>query len=296
MMKHIMRLTFAVTICTLVTAYVTACGSHSQDGANGTSAKTGGLTTSTVQGEAQGGVSFELFEADAWYVAPVTDEYEEDYDGYLGMATIVYRDSASLMLPTLLQLRDSVIKCAFLAVGNPAEAAQKYFATTVEEIQFDFKQTDKCPDTPDSLTVRGGVTISGGVAALMPKYISYCINTFSYVPMAAHPLSFNNYIVAELPSGRVLKLSDLVTPQGMEALPGKAQAIAREQRLPVDNPPSTFPLPGNNNFYIAVDGGLVLAYNVYEIASYAAGPIDIKIYGWQIEQYLTPKGRELLIG
>lgn len=233
-------------------------------------------------------VSFEPFAADEWYAA------ESPEGWFSSVKTVVMRDSVSLMLPVKGAIRDSVIKTAFDTVCPPLEAAHSLFLKAATESDFPFKKVDSRPNLPDSLTAPAVVTITGSVVALTPRFISYVVISQTYTAPAAHGYTAYEYVVAELPSGKVLKLDDLLTPAGIDALPALARQSAEINNLTIDNCPGPLPLPYNNNFFISPDGVLTLAYNAYEIGSYAQGLIKIPIWNWNYEQYLTPLGRFLL--
>ncbi len=55
-----------------------------------------------------------------------------------------------------------------------------------------------------------------------------------------------------------------------------------------------FPITVSNSVYIS-EGNIVFHYNPYEIGPYSLGPIDIEVSPLQVEKYLTPEAKTLLI-
>jgi hypothetical protein len=49
-------------------------------------------------------------------------------------------------------------------------------------------------------------------------------------------------------------------------------------------------LPADGNFYISSEGEIVFAYQPYEVASYAQGPINIPFYSYELIDYMTDEG------
>lgn len=255
------------------------------------SAKHSGGASPTSSGftptDENGCISFSPFEYATWYKL---DLEEEDLGS---LRAISMRDSASMMLPDLTMLRDSILYCAFDTVCEPTQGARLLFEKAMQETGYPYAEATSAPAGADSVVAQGVVTVRGGVIALMPSYLSYIITNTSYVPPAAHGITGYWYVVAELPSGRVLKLTDIITQEGLKALPAIAKENARQENLEIDDL-EKLPLPSGLSFYISSQGVLTLAYQVYEIACYAAGPINIPIYSWQISDYLTDTGRRIL--
>jgi hypothetical protein len=96
----------------------------------------------------------------------------------------------------------------------------------------------------------------------------------------------NQYISYIIPKAKILTITDLFTPEGIEALPKVIQQQADELSSAI-GPTEIESLPAGNNFYISNDGQIIFAYQPYEVASYAQGEIQVPFYPYELVQYMT---------
>ena len=140
----------------------------------------------------------------------------------------------------------------------------------------------------------GSVEVRGNIASLCHDYVSYAILHSSYMPRAAHGMYGTEYLVFSIQADKILSISDLFTPEGLEALP---QILRRKARSMAGYIGATDiqSLPAGGNFYINNPGNLIFSYQPYEIASYAQGQIDIEIEPYVVSDYLTALGKKILL-
>ena len=117
-----------------------------------------------------------------------------------------------------------------------------------------------------------------------------------YSAGAAHGMYVHNYITYDTERNHVVTLEDilidpdLIRPHILQSINLKFDYTEEDLFLPEDNIPN---VPGV--FYFE-DGFLHLVYQVYEIASFAQGHIDVPLFHHYSEDYddiLTPYGKEL---
>lgn len=239
-------------------------------------------------------IQFDFYSANRAYSLEnsITD-YEADDDLTIGC-------KASLFVPVkymgndVSAFRDSVFKVAFDTIAPTVEeAAEIYFAETIAETGYDGVPLEVSADSRSS-SYDGYVETDGSIAAMTPDYISYAVTQSIYYPRAAHGLYATRYIVYATAADQVVTLNDLFTPEGIKALP----AIIRSRAISLQGvigQTDIRNLPADGNYYISNGMGIVFAYQPYEVASYAQGAINVGIQPYDVSDYLTPLGKELLL-
>ena len=118
-----------------------------------------------------------------------------------------------------------------------------------------------------------------------------------YYAGAAHGMYLNNYITYDTQLDKIVTLEDvlidpeLIRPHILNSINLKYEYTEEDLFMPEDN---MLPIP--SQFYFE-DGYLHLVYQVYEIASFAQGDIDVPIFYPNDEkspEYLTPYGKEVM--
>lgn len=140
----------------------------------------------------------------------------------------------------------------------------------------------------------GAFMAESDIASLTAKTASFAITVSSYAPRAAHGDYFTRYVNYDMAENRLIALSDLITEDGLKALPKMLRRNAYQMRAFIGGT-DLKALPSDNNFYINTAGDIVFAYQPYEIASYAQGEIQIPIAPDQISDLLTPYATALLL-
>ena len=186
-------------------------------------------------------------------------------------------------------LRTAIIKTAFdtTATSGSSQLIEDVFRATAAESGYMPVDTVVPENVYD-----GCLIVEGDIAALTSSILSYSVTVSRYEPMAAHGMYGSYFINYDLKNGKIFNLSDIVTTDGLAALPAILRKIARNMRNYV-GPTDLTALPADGNFYIDLRNNLVFVYQPYEIASYAQGLIEIPIPAYQISENLTPYGKSL---
>lgn len=208
---------------------------------------------------------------------------------------VCYEDSAIMFLPVkiygqdITALRDTIIKAAFDTIAAPEEAMKSYFSKVANDLGYN---AVIAPDSVPRTDADGMSLIEGEIFSMSPEILTYRVSNYQYFPAAAHGLTTTQYINYNIPEGKILTLSNLFTPEGLEKLPAMLQKRAR-QLVPAIGPTSIDALPTMGNFYISLDEAIVFVYQPYEVASYAQGAIAISFYPYQLTELLTPEGQKV---
>ena len=129
------------------------------------------------------------------------------------------------------------------------------------------------------------------------RFAVYRLFTNLYYAGAAHGMYVHNHITYDTQLDKIVTLEDvlidpeLIRPYIMKSINLKYDYTEEDLFMPEDN---KLPIP--SEFYFE-DGFLHLVYQVYEIASFAQGDIDVPIFYPNDEkspEYLTPYGKEVM--
>lgn len=199
-------------------------------------------------------------------------------------------------------LRDSILMASTGTTGNDAGAVlTEYFAKAVQEHGYEVADTVFGPTEDDPRAdkflnrVDGFESINGTIMAITPNVLCYSLMCSSMQPGAAHGMYGTRYFNYDIAGKRVLALSDLFTPSGIEALPAIIAAKARRM-APTIGPTDIKALPADDNFYLPGDGTIVFAYRPYEVASYAQGEINIPLEAYSLSDFFTPAAFAIFFG
>lgn len=206
---------------------------------------------------------------------------------------ILFRDSVAMIMPEKIygkearSLRDSILNAAFDTVAPLDDAIAAYFRNSVSEVGYSYI------DAPDSLPgndVDGMAFVEGNIFNLSPRLLTYCITSYVYFPGAAHGLTNTSYVSYLIEDEKVVTLSDIFTPEGLEALPAIINSRAKKLEGAIGPTDKITALPAQGDFYISLDGSITFVYQPYEVASYAQGAIQISFFPTELTEYLTEEG------
>ena len=133
--------------------------------------------------------------------------------------------------------------------------------------------------------------------SLSTRFATFHLFTNMYYAGAAHGMYCHSYVTYDTELDKIVTLEDilidpeLIRPHILKSINLKYDYTEEDLFLPEDNM-----IPIAKEFYID-EGFLHLVYQVYEIASFAQGDIDVPIFYPNDEnapEYLTPYGQELM--
>lgn len=213
-----------------------------------------------------------------------------DSQHFLGPQTdITVCDSLTLILPVKINgqdaavLTDSIQQHALDSRGTPFdEAVANWISPVVSETELPYKAVDLPVSMADGFQI-----VQGYVVNLSPNFLTYCIRTSTYYPGAANGMETADYINYDIAANKILTLSDLFTPEGLNALPAQIAAQAQNNMTYRDEVEITA-LPENGNFYLSSEGEIVFSYQPMDVAPHALGIIQVSFYPYELAQYMTP--------
>lgn len=188
-------------------------------------------------------------------------------------------------------LRDAIVSAAtdgLVKVESPEASLKAYFQLSADSLGYG-RAVETAGDA-DAMDADGLLSVSGTVASLSPGALSYAVTRYFYPPHAANGSTTLTYINYDFEAGRVMSLSDLFTPEGLRELPALIAERAK----------ATFPeaeistLPTSGSFYLDYEGRLVFVYQQGEVASRATGAVTAAFYPQELEEFLTPAGKQFL--
>ncbi|MBD5371631.1 MAG: DUF3298 domain-containing protein [Bacteroides sp.] len=115
--------------------------------------------------------------------------------------------------------------------------------------------------------------------------------TYAYPQGAAHGIYSNRYVNYDLRDSRVLHLKDILTPNAAEALHDMVVERLREH-YDLIVAPEEVKLP--DNFKLSADG-IDFVFPLYSVVPYSEGEAQVSFAAYEIDSYLTPVGRSLLL-
>lgn len=236
-------------------------------------------------------VAFKAVTSEKTYrLAGTAKDYETEND-------LNFQCKASLQLPIALMGKDvktlnrAIFKTAFDTTGTDTQALMfDNFKSVMTEGSFTPADTTADPEFTDGFYI-----LTGTLANLDEKHLSYSVQKSVEYPRMAHPMYSTIYINYDIDKGEIIELTDLFTPEGLKALPAILKEKAKEMS-DYFGPTNIEALPSDNNFYISANNGdLVFSYGIYEVASYAQGEIEVPVPPYFVAEYLTPYGKKLLL-
>ena len=228
---------------------------------------------------------------------------EGSASAYAADSDLTFANEIKVLLPTAIygnditEFRDSILKLAFDTVGTDYPAIMdRYEEKTVTEVGFPYTKIATDSDSIGEFLAQfdGYSSVEGNVVTMTPDMMSYQLILSEYPMRAAHGDYTIHYINYDMNKGKIVALTDLFTPEGIEALPRILRQRARSV-ISIIGPTTLEALPAENNYFINNRGDIVFAYQPYEIASYAQGAVQVKLAPYLVEEYLTDYGKNLLL-
>lgn len=236
---------------------------------------------------------------------------ERFYRTVLAGDTIYIDQSATIQWPETLgdfnlsTLRDTIVSLAFSAPA-PATAAEvtpdidKLILDNVSDMSMlgdslTYETLDSLPSAQDIAPYYSDVTAS--ILEFNDKLVTYQVSHFIYTG-GAHPNSNTQPFTYDLVNGRVLNVGNMFrTGSEKEVISIVQNSLARQLGIQPSQLESAgiflsqFTSPGMP--YINNDV-IVFHFNPYDIAPYSMGNIDVAVYPYELNEYLTPEVKALL--
>lgn len=212
-------------------------------------------------------------------------DYFTDHD-------LVYTDSVSLLLPGEIYgkkqdgLYNAIVELAFDTVSPDVN---QLIAAFVDADVHRFDYPTKPVANVAIQRADGFAMLEGSVVNLTPALLVYQLQSSSYNPAAAHPMSTCYYLNYLLDSDRVLKFDTLFNAAKKSEVVSQISKRAQEM-ADVIGPTTIDSLPDRDNFYINPQNEIVFVYQPYEVASYAQGMISVSFEPYELLDYLSPFG------
>lgn len=269
-------------LATAVLSTVIALSSCTRDGA-------GKSDNSTIN-------SFEVRES----IKSAAKSYKVAEDGINSYLTL----SCSVQWPEQLgdnnikALQDSIISYMFGESRKPTiDESITAFIDDTEQFSPTAKATpvDSVEnDNPDMFNC--WIDASARILELNEQSVTYEISNAGYAG-GAHPNSSSHPFTYDLTAGKVLTAENMFKQGAKTSVLGiVAQALAEQLNTTPDRLTDAglfAPLSSIGQPFI-LNNAVVFRYNPYEIAPYSMGTIDVTVYPYQLDEYLTPDARRLL--
>lgn len=198
-------------------------------------------------------------------------------------------------------LQDSLINYCFGDTSRMGvnKAIEAYLADTsvVDSLSADEKivRVDSVPKSQDDLR-SWFWSVTASVDELNEDMVTYEVSTSSYIG-GAHPNTVTHPFTYDLKTAQVLTLDNIFVPEARDSImPVIVNALARQLNVTPANlgQAEIFvdQLVDPGMPYIS-NGALVFHYNPYDIAPYSVGPVEVTVYPYEIENWLTPEVKNL---
>lgn len=224
---------------------------------------------------------------------------EGSAEDFMRDSDLVCYDSVSIMIPTAIkglnisELQDSILSAAFDTISDDHTAAMnRYLDAQASNMGYTAKAISRDSVAINLYDADGYTLITGEVVSMTGAMLTYSVTNSSYSPGAAHGMTHRLYLNFSLSDGKVIKLGDLFTAEGLKALPGVIQSQADKMTSTLGITSIT-ELPAYDNFFITAAGDIVFAFQPYEVASYAQGEVKVPFYAYELAQYMTPYGLKI---
>lgn len=183
-------------------------------------------------------------------------------------------------------LRESMMVTFFDSLYQQSQNLEELLYLSAQEYSRDFHKLEAylSQDTMDiGATYNWQIILQNDIIFQGNGFVSFLNELFAYQG-GAHGNTNRSYYTFDLESNQLLSASDLFLPNTCdEIIAAQKNALEKAgqdlKNLWLDG------LKCNDNFYL-VESGIVFHYNQYEIASYAAGPIDLFISFEEIQEFL----------
>lgn len=273
------QIIFPLAVIALATAAVTSCGDRQQ------------ISESQHISDIQ---SFD--------VNTVIKQAKKYYYAAAGGDTVYVVLDASVQWPerfgnaNITPLKDTLLQYAFVAKpGTSVDKAITEFVTD-HSLMDDSAVVQSIDSLPVTVTDPYFATVNAQIVEMSPRLVTYNVTSSAYVG-GAHPNQTSRPFTYDVEGARVLTSKNMFLPgTEKEVLSVVRGSLARQLGVSAEHLENagifvaqltSIPQP-----YIAKNV-VVFHFNPYEIAPYAMGSIDVAVYPYEIDAYLTPATKAL---
>lgn len=237
-------------------------------------------------------------------IKTASQSYQYTIDGtetYASLSTSLYWPER-LGDHSLKVLQDSIISKLFGHSPNRSEsidnAIKRFIAdTSLFGENFVMTPVDSLPDN-ERAEMAWYIDGTGRIADLSDKIVTYKVSLTQYGG-GAHPITTADIFSYDLEKGEVLTLDNLfVGGSGPKLVDIIKENLAEQLGTTPDRLGDAgifvdqLTYPGEPS---VMGDAIVFHYNPYDIAPYSSGMIDVNVWAEELEEYLTPRAKELLL-
>jgi hypothetical protein len=183
-------------------------------------------------------------------------------------------------------LQESMMITFFDSLYNQSQNLEELLYLSAQDYSREFHKQEEylSQDTMDlSATFNWQIILQNDIIYKGGGFISFLNELFAYQG-GAHGNTNRNYYTFDLENNQLLSAANFFLPNKCEEL----KELQKQSLAKTDQELGDLWLEGlkcDDNFYL-VESGIVFHYDQYEIASYAAGPIDVFISLEEIKPFL----------
>ncbi|MDE6248748.1 MAG: DUF3298 and DUF4163 domain-containing protein [Paramuribaculum sp.] len=199
-------------------------------------------------------------------------------------------------------LQDSILNLAFASdKKSDIDASIRSFVSDVNLVESTdaFTRVDKIPADAADNGKAYEMAVTGTLLQTEEALLTYQVSGYSYTG-GAHPNATSYPFTYFLATKQVLTNSNLFKAGSEDALARLIrEAIARQYKVPASDLVTagffTNDIPVSPMVYVS-NGEVVFHYNPYDIAPHSMGAIDVWLYPYEVQPYLTDLGTSVLFG
>lgn len=225
--------------------------------------------------------------ANTYRLVGTADAYGHDTD-------VVVRDSVSIVLPVMLAGCKAEAVCdtiLYRALGHTGsgniDAVLESWLTDCMEAESS-QSGFRAEKTGYDNDADGFSMVYGFVVGMDAEVLTYCIQNSYMQPGAAHGFMSRDYLTYLFKERQILLLSDIFTPEGLEALPARIAERASQDK-DLQGEVTIDALPSGGNYYLTPNGQIIFAYQPMEVGPYYLGMVEVPFIPQELSEYMTPE-------
>lgn len=218
-------------------------------------------------------------------------------------------NSVFIFFPTSLNgTTDQMLTDSLMSKAFPEDKVSKDLKSAIDRYinNYDYDSTEVenvkvIEEIPEASRFRTSHSVTLTPKNIAPNCVSFEVSHYDYMEGAAHGYGYDVYVNYDSKNKKVLSLADLFVKNDVFKQEVKKQLLQQNEVETFEAlKEKGFIIEEDeffvtNNFYIdQANWCIVLLYQPYEIGCYALGTIEIPLYTYNFEQYMTPLAKNLL--